>query len=214
MITKAGSVIVARQVDTLEVEIWRHYFARQFAVLSRRHAPETAILLRAIADYCRLPVDYANKGQLEEARTAASTLDRLTPSNDAELVAVASVAVRPVWALIHWREGSTETANELLLAALDDSRVLASEYDHDYLTARRIHLAANTARVLINQGRPDEALSRGNDLACVARGDLSRWQFGGHETLDVPLIGAEDVGITRQLANLARAAGAFDEHKA
>lgn len=203
-----------RPTDKVELEIWRAFFARQFTVLSRRHAPEVAILLRTIADFSRTPVDYANNGRLEDARRATTSLDRLSPSGDAELEAVANVAVLPVWALIRWRENDSQTAAVLLTKALEACQRLAADYGHDYLTARRLHLAGNMARLLISDGRPDAALATGNDLAAVAAGDATRWHFGGAETLVVPLSGDERFAIERQLGKLIHAAGARNERAA
>lgn len=201
-------------VDKLEAEIWRAYYARQFVVLTQRHPVETAILLRTIADYCRTPVDYANNGMLAEGRAALRSIESLCPQGDAELVAVANAVTQPAAALLSWREGDGRTADRLLRGALKDCGRLARNFGHDYLTSRRIHLAANVARLLASAGRNHEALEMGAELAAVAGGDAGRWRFGWRETLTVPLAGNEQFGISRQLANLERIAGGRREHAA
>jgi hypothetical protein len=189
-------------IDVLDREIWRRYFTRQFSVLIDRHCPEDAIFHRVVADYCQHPVRLANQGRLEDACRALRTLDGLVTTTDAELVAVHRVAALPAWALIHWRKQDNDGALALLAQALDACLELTVRFGHDYLTAKRLHLVANTARVLFSQRLPGQASARVTALRAVAGGAREAWPFTGADSLDVPLQGPERSGIEHQLKRL------------
>ena len=188
--------------DALDREIWRRYFTRQFSVLILNHSPEDVIFHRVVADYCQHPVWLANQGRLEEARRALRALDGLVTTRDAELVAVHRVAALPAWSLIHWREQDNGGALALLAQALEACLELTVRFGHDYLTSKRLHLAANTARVLLSQGLPGQATARVAALRAVAGGAREAWPFAGADSLDVPLQGPERSGIEYQLERI------------
>jgi hypothetical protein len=192
----------AGAADALDLEILRRYFDRQFRVLIRRHAAQDAILLRVVADHCQQPVCLANQGCLDEARRALSALDGLVTTEDAELVAVHRVAALPARALIHFREHDHAGALALLEQALDACLELTVRFGHDYLTPRRLHLAANTARVFLAQGLTAQALERGAALHAVAGGERAAWPLAGGDSLEVPLQGPERFGIDYQLERI------------
>jgi tetratricopeptide (TPR) repeat protein len=181
----------------------RKYLARQFIVLTQRHSPEDAILVRVIADYHGAAVQQAKQGHLEAARAILRRLENLARLDEAELLITHRVTALPASALIHWYEGDHDEAIRLLKRALDACLELATGFGHDYLTAKRIHLAANTARVLASLGSLDRALSRVAALKTVVAGERAWWPFEGPESLDVPLNYPERFFLEEQLARIA-----------
>jgi hypothetical protein len=173
----------------------REYFAGQFRALTKRHTAEDAILVRVLADHYQLAANTAKAGEVEEAKQMLESLARGVELPEGEEIELSvSVAALPVWALVHWLEGDSDRARRLLDGALDSGGRLASRYEHDYLTGRRIYIGVNVARVLVTAENFEEAAQVLNALGAVAAGDRGRWPFGEPDTLDVPL-----QGLTREV---------------
>jgi hypothetical protein len=186
-----------------EREALRKYLARQFSVLIRRHSPEDAILARIVADYHHLAVTQAKSGDFSAARRTIDTLASFSKPDIPELVALHKISALPARALIYWLEKDYQEATRLLLGALDACLELTVRYNHDYLTAKRIHLAANTARILASIGASDEAISRVTAIRAVIKGECKHWPFGGCDSLQVPLSYPERPILEYQLDRIA-----------
>ena len=166
---------------------------RQFALLLGRYRPEDVICVQVVTDYYQHVATTAKSGRADTAAAQWRILRRDVPIPDApELRYVVELASLPAAALIHFAEGDHRAARELLVQALDVAAELAARYGHDYLTGKRLHLAANLVRVTTTEGRHEAAAALLADLGAVTRGEPDRWQFTGATTLDVPL--PEDVG--------------------
>jgi len=175
---------------TLQDSAEREYFAGQFKALTRRHTAEDAILVRVLTDHYQLVANTAKAGEVGEAKRMLGSLARdVEVPADEEVGLSVSVAELPVRALIHWLEGENGEARRLLDDALERGGRLASVYEHDYLTGRRIYIGVNVARVLITAEDIADASRLIDSLAAVAAGDRSRWPFGAPDSLDVPLRG-------------------------
>jgi hypothetical protein len=129
-------------------------------------------------------------------------LDAIQLPDDHELQAVYDTSALPAWALIWWFENQNEEAIRQLQRALRTCFDLTAKFGHDYLTGKRIHLAANIARVLMACGAHTQSLEYVTALRAVVSGDRGRWPFEGPESLDVPLEGVELLGLKHQLARI------------
>jgi hypothetical protein len=189
-------------VDPLEVEAQRKYSSRQVAILTRRHSPENIIFVRVLADYHAYIVLQAKKGFVAAARADMRALDAIQRPNAPELGAVYDTSALPAWALIHWFERRNVEAIRLLHRALTACSNLTTKFGHDYLTGKRIHLAANIARVLMSFGSHTQGLEYVAALRAVISGDRGHWPFDGGGSLDVPLERVELLGLMHQLARI------------
>ncbi len=195
--------LAPESVDPEERRATERYLERQFAVLRRRHSAQNAILLRVVADHCAHAVALAKRGALADARTQLTTLDGLAPCHDVELRAVHGIVALPAWALVEWREQQHARAQGLLRQAIELCGWLAGDRGHDYLTGKRIHLAANTGRVLVSQRQFGEARACVRALRAVLAGDRSAWCFASPESLVLPLVTGQATGLARQLDRVA-----------
>ena len=201
-IAAGTSIGESNAVDTVERDALRSYLSRQFAVLTRCHSVDDIILLRVLADNHQHAALQAKKGSIATARSEMRALDTMALPDKRELHILYRVSARPAWALIHWFENDHQQAIQQLEVALCACAELAADYDHDYLTGKRIYLAANVARVLMSLGASGQALDRVTALKAVLSGDRSKWHFGGSESLEVPLNGAERLGLEHQLSRI------------
>lgn len=170
-------------VDALELEAQRKCLNRQCAILSRHHSPESIILIRVLAEYHAYTVRQAKQGFLLIAQSQLSSLDSIPLPDDNELHAVYETSALPAWALIRWLENKNETAIQHLRAAICACFDLTTKFSHDYLTVKRIHLAANIARVLISSDFHTQGLEYVAALRAVVSGDRSCWPFEGSNPL-------------------------------
>jgi tetratricopeptide (TPR) repeat protein len=190
-------------VDQIERDALRRYMGRQFVILTQRHSPEDAILVRVISDYHQHVVSQAKQGNLNAARSTLRALQKLARLDEAELLATHWISALPAEALIHWYEGNYHEAIRLLRLALEACFELSTRFAHDYLTGKRINLASNTARVLVSLGDFDQALTRANALRGVIAGERVLWPFEGAESLNVPVNYPERLLLEDQLSRIA-----------
>lgn len=198
---RAGWTHADHVMDELEETILRDYLNAQCRVLARRHPYKDFLLVRTLADQHQHAAWEAKQGRQRRARVILSALERFHPMST-ELILVCRVTSDPAWALADWTEGLHRRAIERLHSALAACAVLAGEYDHDYLTPRRIYLASHVARVELSRGAPQRAASLADALAAVAAGSARRWPFEDAATLRVPLHGNERMMLDAQLAKL------------
>ena len=196
----------------LEMQILRAYLQRQFEVLTRRHPFEDAILLRVLADFHQHAASQAKQRRAQTARRELHELDALKIVNDPELESIYSLTALPAWALVHWVEGDSDVAIQCLRDALKNAAELAGRYGHDYLTARRIYLASNIARVLLSVGQNEEGSKQVCSLNAVLSGSRDSWLFEDATSLDLPVTAPESLYLRAQLVHLVEKAAAFDTH--
>lgn len=193
-------------MDIHERELLRRYLIDQFEMLSRRHGPERAIFVRVLSDHYREPVDLTHQGGFDKAEATLRALRRLIPAKPEEVRIACELAELPAAAFVAWRRGMPTLAIDRLKLALDRARRLAEAHEHRYLSAKRIYLAANIARVLISDGQTRPALTLIEQLKAVVAGDRESWPYGGSASLDVPLDGLELQAIEGQLEKAEAAA--------
>lgn len=185
---------------TIQDSAERDYFVAQFKALIKRHPVEDVILVRVLADHYQLAAKAAKLGEIGEAKRILAALGRdvdLPP--DDEIGQAVRFAELPARALVHWLEGETVEALDLLRGGLESGGRLASAYEHDYLTSKRIYIGANVARVLVATDDVADASRLVDSLVDVAAGDRGRWPFGEPDSLDVPLQGRQQAVIAWHL---------------
>jgi hypothetical protein len=193
-------------VDIHERELLRRYLIDQFEILSRRHGPERAILVRVLSDHYREPVNLTNQGRFDKAEATLRALRGLIPPKPEEVRIACELAELPAAAFVAWRRGMPTLAIDRLKLALERARRLAEQHEHLYLTAKRIYLAANIARVLITDEQTRPALDLIEQLKAVVAGDRQSWPYRGKTSLDVPLHGLEHQALEGQLEKAEAAA--------
>lgn len=191
------------QVEEAERKAVQIFNNRQFAALLRRHPLDEILILPVLADNYQHAAVEAKSKRVATARYEMYALDEmaLALSGDQEIQSVCHLSSLPVWALILWLEGCPEDAIEKLHGALQ-SCIELTNYSHDYLTAKRIHLAANIGRVLVSVGSESQAFAHVTSLQAVVAGDRDKWPFEGRKSLDVPLEGSERLSIEYQLSRI------------
>ena len=171
-------------IDPATAELRR----RQFALLLGRHRYQDVILVRVLTEHYQHVATGAKAGRVDVARAQLRALAEGVPLPESpELRLVVEFAALPVSALIQFQQGDLLAARQLLTDALDVGAELAFRYGHDYVTGKRLHLAANLARIAIAEGHHEQAAALLADLHAVSGGQRSRWPFAGVATLEVPL---------------------------
>ena len=161
---------------------------RQLTLLLERHRHEDVILARVLTEHYQHVASEAKAGRGEGARAQLKMLAEEVPLPDTpELRGVVELAALPAWALVDFQEGNLDAARQLLLRALEVAAELAACYGHDFLTGKRLHLAANVVRIEIADGQQERAAALLVNLRAVSLGNRNRWPFVGATTLDVPL---------------------------
>jgi len=187
------------KVRDAEAEAVRRFVAEQFAWLTRRHPPATVILLRVLADEYQHAAVLVKDGDVQGGHTHAEALDRMSTDESEELRAIRALSAQPVWALIWWKEGDPARAIEALMTALEAAERLADRYGYSYLSSKRIHLAANLARVFESTDALERATNWIHALRAVVAGDSSAWPLEGSSSLAVPLQPNDRLAIETQL---------------
>ncbi|MEA2236481.1 MAG: hypothetical protein QOC81_1205 [Thermoanaerobaculia bacterium] len=173
----------------------------------RRWPVEEIIRLHVLADNHQHAAVAAKDGRVSAARVELKALDAMTLVEDPEVRAVYRMSSLPAWALVCWKEGNPDKAVDCLHDALHACTELSSRFGHDYLTAKRIHLAANIARVHVSNHALPQALQEVARLRAVIDGNREQWPFDDGESLVVPLHGVERQTLEAQLERIvARAA--------
>lgn len=190
--------------DPDELEALRSYMAGLCRHILKRHSYEDFLLVRTLNDYHQHVAMSAKLGDLARATQDLAALRSLRP-RDPELASACKVSSEPVEALIAWKQGDDERAIRHMHVALSAAAHLADTYEHDYLTARRIYLATNVARVLLGSGRRSDAHRLCQDLAAVVEGDAARWPYESSETLRVPFDDRGGAWVAASLTSLLRA---------
>lgn len=192
----------AARPDPIEQVLLEEFIQAQCATLLLRHSPEDFLLVRTLADHHQHAAHEAKHGELRRAHIQLDALESLQPA-DAELRLVGALTAGPARALVFWKQEDHEAALRAMHSALDAATVLATVYGHHYLTARRIYLAGNVARVHLSAGRPEFAAELCAALLSVADGNAECWPFTGADSLCVPLTGLAGRMIRGQLKELA-----------
>jgi hypothetical protein len=191
-----------RSLDLDERDAVQAFRRRRCVALVQHHSPEEIIVVEVLTDNHHHAAFEAKNGRVVVARAEMQALDAMPLSDDPEIQSVYDLSALPVWGLIRWLEGYPKEAIELMHGALRVSVELTIRFGHDYLTSKRIHLAANIGRVLVSLGECAEALDLVGSLRAVVAGDRSKWPYESHESLDVPLEGSERRVIEYQLARI------------
>ena len=199
----------ARSFAAAERELSREFLRCQFHALTRRHVLDDLILLRVLVDNYHHAAIEAKEGRVDSARCEMQALDSISTSADPEIGAVRRLSALPVWALICWKDGHPKEAIEHLSSSLEACRDLSAVFEHDYLTAKRLHLAANIARVLASCGEEHRSIELASSLRSVALGDRDAWPYWGRESLQIPLKENELQIIEYQLARIVNIAAEF-----
>lgn len=190
--------ISTRPPDPVEQRVLEAYVTAECSALLRRHRFEDFLVLRTLADHHQHAATEAKLGHLAVARAQLRALDALCPLGE-ELTLVYQLTAWPIWALIEWKAGDLDRARAHMHGTLDTAARLAARFGHNYLTARRIYLATNLARVEVSAARPGLAAERVEALRAVADGVRGRWPHAGADTLRVPLTGDEASMVCHQL---------------
>lgn len=195
---------VGPPADTFEFDILKDYISAQALCLLRKNSYEDFLLVRTLGDHHQHAAWEAKSGNLHAAAVQMRALQAMQPP-DAELALACTVTAQPVFGLIEWKSGHPNRAVQCLHAALDAAARLAQDYDHDYLTARRVYLSANIARVYASTGDSHAAAILVAALLEVVNGAVDRWPFADSASLDVPLRGAAYATLAAQLTELGGA---------
>jgi hypothetical protein len=185
----------------LERRILKAYYSSQYEVLRSRHSDDDCYIVRTLSSFHQQAAQEAKEGRLHVATVQLDTLDGLQPMAT-ELRLCYAISVEPVRALIKWKASLYRDAIDRLLIALDAGDVLATKYQHTYLTARRLYLASHIARVHLSTGMWDAAQGLVANLWAVKHGSTISWPFGDSASLSVPLDGDEDLMLTGHLITL------------
>ena len=185
-----------------DVNAFQDLLRAQFVVLGGRYGTERAVLVRVLCEEYQHAAATARSGDLEKAASVMAALEHeVQHPAEAELRrAVATVAL-PAQAMVAWLSGDAEAAQRQLEEALEECARLAAS-GHDYLTARRLHLALNLVRLDVGRIAPAVALEEVARLEATAHGDRSRWPFAEPATLRLPLRGVDRAAIDGQVARL------------
>ncbi|HEV2377262.1 MAG TPA: hypothetical protein VGS19_34500 [Streptosporangiaceae bacterium] len=198
----AHEPISTRPPDPVERRVLEAFVTAECSALLRRHRFEDFLRLRTLADHHQHAVTEARLGHLTAARAQLRALDRQCP-RDEELALVYRLTAGPTWALVEWKAGDLVRARAHMNGTLHAAARLAAYFGHDYLTAHRIYLATNLARVEASAVRLHLAAERVEALRAVADGTRDRWPHTGAGTLQVPLTGDEALLVSDRLNLLA-----------
>jgi hypothetical protein len=176
---------------------------QQFKALLTRHTLEDVVLVRVLIEHYNQVALAAKRGDLMRARRDYEALSVKVPLPPAKEIAVIldSFAL-PVSALIYWQQGEYSFARCDLVNALKACADLVVSYGHTFVTGRQLHLANNYLRVLLSEGRTEEATGLFKSLQLVSNGDQSQWPFVGADTLTIPLVGDWRKAIDAQLRKI------------
>lgn len=158
--------------------------------------------MRTLADFHQHAAEEAKRGRLHVARVQMGALERLQPTTEEELSLVCGITAEPVWALIEWKEGNHKDAIRRLQAGLTACSELTTKHGHDYLTAKRIYLASHIARVHSSLGHTSRSRELVTALIAVKDGAADRWPFDDPDSLEVPVLGDEELVLASQLQKL------------
>jgi hypothetical protein len=192
------------QTDDIEQRVLENYVRAQCLCLIRNNSYEDFLLVRTLGDHHQHAASEAKAGDLRRARVQMRALASMRPAGK-ELGLACLITAEPVNALIEWKSGDPAEAIRRLRSALHAAATLATNYAHGYLTARRIYLASNIARVYASLNQRAAAANLVRALAAVTAGERQRWPFDASESLDVPLCGDEFSLISGQLSQLLSA---------